>query len=135
MAKREKGARPELPELSRLELEVMDVVWSLGECSSADVIKAYAMRELAPTTIRTVLANLRRKGYLEPVPSIDRGLKLRAAIEREAVARRAFPSLLRHLFGGSPRTAIAWLLKSESIGDDELAEIRDLLDRKRGGKK
>jgi predicted transcriptional regulator len=131
-----KRASGELPDLSRLELEVMDVVWGLGECSSADVIEAYARkRDLAPTTIRTVLANLRRKGYLEPVPSLERGFRLRALVAREAVAHRTFPSLVRHLFGGSPREAIAWLLKSETIDDAELAEIRRMLAQKRGEKK
>ena len=37
MAKRG-GNKKELPELSRLELAIMAVVWELGECSSAEVI-------------------------------------------------------------------------------------------------
>ena len=136
VARREKGSRVELPEMSRLELEVMAVVWELRECSSAEVIAAYATRRaLAPTTIRTVLANLRRKGYVEPVASLDRGFRLRPLVTRDAVARRTIPTLLAHLFGGSPRHAIAWLLRSETIDDAEMAEIRDLLATKRGGKK
>ena len=66
----------QLTELSGLELEVMNLVWKLGECTSADVIEAYnEVRPLADTTIRTVLTNIRRKGYLELIPSIDRVLK------------------------------------------------------------
>ena len=60
-------------DLSSLELAVMSVIWNLGECASREVIDAYnarAGRRLADTTIRTVMANLRRKGYLKPVPAV-----------------------------------------------------------------
>ena len=72
MAKRGRG-KTDLPELSRLELAVMGVVWELGDCSSAEVIAAFTKRRrLAVTTIRTVLANLRKKGYLELRSPTDR---------------------------------------------------------------
>src|SRR5262245_18932153 len=124
-----------LAELSQLELEVMDVVWRLGECNSAAVIDAYAnRRDLAPSTIRTVLGNLRRKGYLLAVPSLERGFRLRPAVDRDLVARRRFPSLILHLFGGSPRQAIAYLLQQGDLDARELEEIRALIDARRGRK-
>lgn len=61
-------------DLPPLELAVMDIIWELGECGSREVIDAYnaaAARPLADTTVRTVIASLRRKGYVEPVPTID----------------------------------------------------------------
>lgn len=133
--KERKAEQAERPELSRLETEIMNVIWDLGECSSAEVTAEFTRkRDLAPTTIRTVLANLRKKGYLEPVPTIERGFRLRATVGRDSVARRTLKSLVTSLFGGSPRQAIAYLLKQEEINDRDLAEIRRLLDEKRGGK-
>jgi BlaI family transcriptional regulator, penicillinase repressor len=123
-----------LPELSRLEQDIMNVVWDLGECSSAEVIAAYTKkRKLAKTTIRTVLANLRKKGYLEPVPSIERGFRLRAVVTRESVAKRSLKDVVSSLFNGSPQSAIAYLLKDEQLDESDLEEIRRMLDeRKRG---
>jgi len=127
--------KTDLPELSRLELAIMDVVWVLGDCSSAEVIAEFTKRRrLAETTIRTVLANLRKKGYLEPIPTIERGFRLRARVSRDAVAGRTLRGLVANLFGGSPREAIAHLLQDERLDDAELKEIRRLLDEKRGGK-
>jgi len=121
--------------MSRLELAVMNVVWELGECSSAEVIEAFRRhRPLAPTTIRTVLANLRKKGYLEPVPTIERGFRLRATVSRSAVAKRSLKELLKNVFQGSPRQAIAHLLKDESISDDDLEEIRSMIEARRAGR-
>jgi BlaI family transcriptional regulator, penicillinase repressor len=130
MAKRGRG-KSELPELSRLEMTVMGVVWELGDCSSAEVIAEFTKRRrLAVTTIRTVLANLRKKGYLEPIPTIERGFRLRARVSRDAVAGRTLRGLVGSLFGGSPRQAIAYLLKNERLDEAELKEIRRLLDQK-----
>ncbi len=116
------------PELSRLELSVMSTVWDLGECSSAQVIEAFRKRrKLAPTTIKTVLANLRKKGYLEPVPTIERGFRWRPAVSRSTIARRSLRELLKNLFDGSPRQAIAYLLKDEQLSDEDLHEIRRMI--------
>jgi predicted transcriptional regulator len=135
VAKRSEKRKETRPSLSDLELEVMDVVWELGECTSAQVIEAFARkRPLAPTTIRTVLANLRRKGYLKPVPTVERGFRLRALVSRDSVARWTLRQLLSPLFQGSPRQAIACLLEDSEVTDQEIREIQQMLrKRKREG--
>ena len=116
-------------ELSPLEQDVMNVVWELGECSSAEVIVSFKKtRKLADTTIRTVLANLRKKGYLKPVPTIERGFRLKPCVSREEVAHRSVGKLLSNFFGGSPKQAISFLLKDERIDHEEMEEIRRLLE-------
>lgn len=118
--------------LTTLELEVMDVVWDLGDCTSAQVIAAFARkRPLAPTTIRTVMSALRRKGYIKPIPNIGRGFLFRPAIPRENVARQSLREMLGSLFHDSPRAAIAYLLEDERVSDEELDEIRRMIDRRR----
>ena len=127
----------DLAELSRLEQEIMNVVWNLGKCSSAEVIESYTKkRELAKTTIRTVIANLLKKGYIEQVPSMERGYRYRPCVSRDAVAKRSLKQLVSGLFSGSPRQAIAHLLRDERIDDGDLEEIHKMLDeRKRGGRR
>ena len=120
------------PDMGPLELEVMLVVWKLGDCTSAEVIEAFGQkRSLAPTTIRTVLAKLRQKGYLEPIPSLGRGFKLRPTIRRETVARRSLRSVLSSFFPDSPRQAIAYLLDDVDMSDEDLAEIRRLIESRK----
>jgi predicted transcriptional regulator len=125
------------PPLGELELEVMHVVWELGECTSGDVIAAFReKRELAASTLRNVLAKLRTKGYVKPVPSIGRGFLLRPTVQREIVAQRSLRTLLASLFQGSPKQAIAYLLHDSEITDEDLDGIRKLLDaRKRKGER
>ncbi len=121
--------RKQLPELSPLELEVMNVIWELGDCTSADVISEFTkIRKLANTTIRTVLANIRKKGYLDVVPSVEPRIRFRPTVSRRSVTRRTMKQLLSNMFSDSPREAIAFLLEEENIGAEELDEIRKLLD-------
>ena len=127
----------DLPRLSPLERDVMNAVWNLTEhvrdCPSAGVVQAYQQkRSLAGTTIRTVLRNLRKKGYVEPVPTIERGMRLRPTVAREVVARRTLSELVEGFFNGSPRQAISFLLRDEAIDEDELAAIRRVLDEAGG---
>jgi len=131
MKKRSSGR----PQLSRLEMDVMDVVWELGDCSSAEVTQAFSKkRELAPTTIRTVLANLRKKNYLKPIPTIERGFRMRATVKRDDVARSTLRDLIGSLFGGSPGQAIVYLLEDEKLDEGDLAEIRKMIEARAKGK-
>ena len=118
-----------LKKLSDLEVEVMGVVWELGECSSTEVIETYCKRRrLAPTTIRTVLSNIEKKGYLTRVASFERGHRFRPAVKREDVAGHSLKRVIANLFDDSPRLAVAYLLKDERLADEDLQEIRRLLE-------
>lgn len=126
-----------LPQLGELELEVMLVVWELGECTSGDVIEAFGKRrELAASTLRNVLANLRTKGYLKPVPTIGRGFLLRPTVKRESVANHTLQGWLRSFFQDSPQQAVASLLDVSDATDEELEAIRKMIEaRRRRGEK
>ena len=125
-------------ELSPLELEVMNIIWDLGECTSAQVIEAFGNtgRDLAKTTIRTVLSNVRKKGFVDVVPSVEPRIRFKPTVSRTSVASSSMKDLIGKLFAGSPRKAIAHLLEDESIDKNELAQIRQMLDEhdKKGGK-
>jgi predicted transcriptional regulator len=114
----------------------MATVWHLGECSSAEVIDAYneTNEPLAKTTIRTVLANLREKGYLEPVATTERGFRLRATVSRNDFAARTLRQITRRLLDGSPRRAIACLINDHDINEADLEAIQALIkERKKRG--
>lgn len=109
----------------------MDTIWELGECTSGQIVDAFQRkRSLAPTTIRTVITSLRKKGYVAAVPTIERALRLRPAVPRETVARRSLRDLLSSLFEDSPRQAIACLLDTADLTDEELEDIRRLVEQR-----
>jgi predicted transcriptional regulator len=126
------GREEQLKELSSLELAIMGVVWDLAECSSAEVIERFsARRRLAATTIRTVLAAIEKKGYLERVPTTQRSLRFRPRVSRAAVAGRYLRKLVRALFGGSAGEAVVCLLREGDLAPADLDEILRLLEARR----
>lgn len=114
------------PELTGLELEIMQVIWKRGNATAAEVGEDLA-RPLAGTTIHTVLANLRAKGFIEPIPTVERVLRFAPVVAREKVASRSLRQLMRDFFGGSPQLLLAHLLKEEKVGEAELAELKAML--------
>jgi BlaI family penicillinase repressor len=123
-------------DLTPLEADLMQVLWERGDANAAEVGEALKeKRPLAPTTICTVLANLRKKGYLKLVPTVERSLRYAPSVPREQVGGRRLQNLLRDFFGGSPRRLMAHLINEGSMSEAELAGIRKLLesvDRKEG---
>ena len=129
MGKKRRRKIGNLKKLSDLEMDVMAVVWDLEECSSTEVIERFhKRRKLAPTTIRTVLSNIEKKGYLQRVPSLERGHRFRPTVERATVAEHSLRGLVSNLFNNSPQLAVAYLLRDERLAADDLKEIRRLLE-------
>ena len=124
-----------LPPLSRLEQRIMGIVWKLCECSSAEVIAEHNKRDpRAETTIRTVLTNLREKGYVELVPTVERQHRFRPTTTQEDVGRQLLKDLVSGLFGGSSRQALMYLINDDTISDDDIESLRKLInERKRKG--
>ena len=117
-----------LAEPTPLELELMQIIWERGNATAAEVGEALGPRRpLAGTTIHTVLANLRKKGYLEPIPTVERALRFAPSVRREAVASRSLRRLIGNFFGGSPQRLMAHLIRGEAVDERELNEIRKLL--------
>lgn len=133
---RRKSGVPE--EMTPLELEVMRILWERKTATAGEVVEAMPPdRKLADTTIHTVLANLRKKGCIEPVPTIERAMRFAPTVEKRVVARRNLSKVLSDFFDGSPRSLIAHLVKEEKIDAKELAELREMLEKagRKGGRK
>lgn len=133
MAGRKPGSGVGGDELTPLELELMKVVWERGTATGGEVAAALAeTRPLADTTVHTVLANLRRKGYLKLVPTVERSLRFAPTVERNAVAAKSVWKVLGDFFAGSPQRLMAHLIGEGAVDEAELVEIRRMLNKARG---
>src|SRR5699024_2659992 len=117
-----------LTPLGETEMEVLHHVWRLKEASVKDVRKRILEnREVAYTTIMTVMKNLADKGYLkyrkEGVSYI-----YSPAVEPESVRFNLVNDLVKKVFSGSPKSLVQTLVQNEDLSDDERREIRNLID-------
>jgi BlaI family transcriptional regulator, penicillinase repressor len=118
---------PEQP-LTPLELEIMNVLWETGPANVQTVQARLAGRELAYTTVQTMLNVLHRKG------KVKRQLKNRAFLYRPVYSRQkavtqAVGDMLDRFFGGSADSLVLNLVETRHLTRERLAQIQKLLDR------
>ncbi|HEV7607988.1 MAG TPA: BlaI/MecI/CopY family transcriptional regulator [Steroidobacteraceae bacterium] len=116
--------------LTAVELEMMNVIWRIGPCTVAQVREQLQpARELAYTSISTIVRILEQKGYVTSERE-GRGHLYAASISKEIYQARSLKHLLNNVFESAPSLLVRHLLDSETLTSAEMAEIKSLL-RKR----
>lgn len=112
------------------ELDVMAVLWDLGEATVAEV-RERLPDDLAYTTVLTVLRTLEEKGH---VGHTDEGKAYRyhPLVERQTAGKSALRRLTRKLFKDSPSLLLTQLVSDRRLSDEELRRMRRLLDERLG---
>jgi BlaI family penicillinase repressor len=119
-------ARPKAPELTERELELMQIFWDDGEQTAADARKLLEQRgrELAYTTVATLVRILLEKGFLEQTNS-ERPFFYRPVKTFEEVSGSLVNDLVKRVFGGSKEQLLVSLFgdqKKLSQKDREMLE-------------
>src|SRR5579863_8057356 len=124
-----------LPKLTKLELQIMEALWSRGQCSVREIQEAFpAKGRPAYTTVQTTVYRLETKKALRRVKKISTANIFEAAVSREAAERRLIDDLLA-LFGGRSRPIMAHLVESGSLTLDDVREAEKTLLRLAGEEK
>lgn len=115
------------PSLTPLELEIMNVLWETGPANVQAVQEKLTGRELAYTTVQTMLNVLHRKG------KVKRKLKDRAYIytaveSRQKAVRQALGDMLDRFFGGSADSLVLSLVDAKHLTPEKLARIQKTLE-------
>lgn len=119
--------------LSDLQLDLMRVLWRSGELSVAEVTEALADRNLAHTTVATLLTRLEKRGVVESRRD-GRVLAYRASVSEAQVRRNMVSSLIAQVFRGDPKALLAHLLSEREVAPGDLEQVRALLKRDDDGK-
>ena len=116
-----------LPKLTKLELQIMEALWSRGACSVREIQESFpAKKRPAYTTVQTTVYRLEVKKALRRVKKISTANIFEAAVSREAAERRLIDDLLC-LFGGRSRPIMAHLVESGSLTLDDVREAEKIL--------
>jgi len=113
--------------LGKLQLAIMRVLWRRGEAAVAEVHEDLeAERDLAPTTVATMLVKLEHKGVVAHRTE-GRRFIYRPLVDEELVRRSMVDDLTSQLFHGDITALVNHLLSEHSIEPQELAELRTLI--------
>jgi BlaI family penicillinase repressor len=116
-----------LPKLSRLELQIMEALWTRGPCSVREIQESFPARKRpAYTTVQTTVYRLEGKKALRRVKKIATAFIFEAAVSRDAAERRLIDDLLG-LFGGRSRPIMAHLVESGTLTLEDVREAEKAL--------
>lgn len=115
------------PKLSKLELQIMEALWTRGALSIREIQEAFPEPPRpAYTTIQTTVYRLEDKKALRRVKKISNAHIFEAVISRQAAQRKLIDELLA-LFGGRTQPVMAHLVESGKLTLDDVREAEKAL--------
>ena len=115
------------PKLTKLELRIMETLWSLGAVSVREIQEAWPEAERpAYTTVQTTVYRLEAKGAVRRAKKISNAHIFEAVISRDAAQGRLIDELLA-MFGGRPRLLMAHLVESGKLTIEDVQEAERTL--------
>ena len=113
------------PKLSKLELQIMDTLWTRGECSVREIQEAFPEKNRPGfTTVQTMVYRLEAKNALRCTKRIGKANIFEAAITRKSTLNRMMDDLLT-LFGSKP--VMAHMVKSGQLTLQDVKEAEEEL--------
>ena len=114
-------------QLTRLELQIMQVLWNNGPSTVQAVQRSLPGDPLAYTTVQTMLNILQRKGKVKR-KLLGKAYEYRPVLSRDKALREAASDMLDRLFGGSVEALLMSLVKSNQLDADKLAKMQKLIE-------
>jgi predicted transcriptional regulator len=122
-------ARTKSDNLTPLELEIMHVLWAEGP-ANVQTVQQQLARELAYTTVQTMLNILHRKGKVKRTLK-DRAYLYKPVVSRSQVVGQHMSDIVDRLFGGSAESLVMSLVEMKHLTPKKLARLQKLLEENR----
>ena len=116
------------PDLTRLELQILDKFWDRGNASIREVQQAFPEPRPAYTTIQTTVYRMESRGVLRRVRKISNAHIFEPVIARDLARHRLLDEILS-LFGGKAQPMMAQLAESGRLTMDDVRELEKTIKR------
>jgi predicted transcriptional regulator len=119
---------------SDLEMQILSVLWENGASTAREVLEAMPDgKQRAYTSILSVMQVMEKKGLLKHK---NRGIAhvYSPAVNRKKIIQPFMHKVVNEVFGGRPSAMMQALLAETPASDDELAQIRKLLEQAKSHK-
>jgi BlaI family transcriptional regulator, penicillinase repressor len=115
------------PKLTKLELQIMEALWTLGRCSVREIQETFPESgRPAYTTVQTTVYRLEVKKALRRAKRISNADIFEATISRDA-AQGKFVDELLSVFGGRMQPLMAHLIESGRLTMKDIQEAEKTL--------
>jgi BlaI family transcriptional regulator, penicillinase repressor len=119
--------RPIETKLSAQQIEIMKVVWQLGEATVRDVYEALRLqRPIAYTTVMTTMKTMEARGHLKK--RTDGRAHVYQAVEpKNRALRKIVKDFLDQVFNGSAGPLLAHLVQERRLSEKDLESVARMI--------
>jgi predicted transcriptional regulator len=115
-----------LPKLSKLEMQIMEVLWTAGPSAIREIQESFGPRNRpAYTTVQTMVYRLETKKALRRAKKIGNAHIFEAVISRDAAKARLVDEFLS-IFGGRMQPVMAQLIEAGNLTAKDIADAERL---------
>ena len=111
-----------LPRLSRLDLQILDVLWARGHASVREIQEGFPEPRPAYTTVQTTVYRLEAKGALRRTRKIGNAHIFEPLVARDVARHRLLDTILG-FFGGRAQPMMQQLAEAGKLTLDDVREL------------
>jgi BlaI family transcriptional regulator, penicillinase repressor len=115
------------PRLTRLELQILETLWTRGSASIREIQEAFPEPRPAYTTVQTTVYRLETKRAVRRVRKISNAHIFEPLLPREDARRRLLDEVLS-FFGGRAQPMMAQLVEAGKLTRDDLRALEEAID-------
>jgi BlaI family penicillinase repressor len=110
------------PKLSRLELQILEILWTRGNASIREILEAFPDPRPAYTTVQTTVYRLEGKKAVRRMRKISNAHIFEPVVERAVTRHRLLDEILS-FFGGRAQPMMAQLVEAGKLTLDDIREL------------
>ena len=112
----------------------MEVIWEYGTIQSADVVKKLRLvTDWKDNTVYTLISRLAKKNMIRIDKSVSPDTCV-TLVSKEEYCKNEQASFLKRVYNGSLSLMLANIIEDGSLSEDEIADLKKILDSKTGSK-
>lgn len=121
-----------LAQISESELEVMKILWELGQATSSQIVERLTnTTEWKPKTIQTLITRLTAKRAIKAEKTGTKAFLYSPLVGQSEYRAYASKSFLQKVYNGSLNLMIASFIKDHKISPAEIDSLKKLLDEEK----
>lgn len=119
-----------MEKLTTKEEEVMQILWELENAFVKEVIEKYPDTKPAYTTISSIIRILENKRFVSH-KAFGNTHQYFPIVKKEEYRNSSFATFVDNYFDNSIQNVVSFLIKEEKLSKKEIAELKELLNKKR----
>ena len=115
--------------LSTTEEQLMEIIWTHEQMFMKEILRAYDDPKPAASTIATLLKRMKTKGYID-FELFGNSRRYHPVIPKRTYFKDKMKDMVNNFFGGSNAAFASFFAEESSMDQDELQQLKELIESK-----